>query len=444
MREKEFLPLVRQRLGIEELNAMQRQMLEAVAKPGDVMLLSPTGSGKTLAFLLFLLKLLKAPCQRVQAVLIAPTRELVQQIYSVARQLVPGYKVTVLYGGHDTGDEEASLNVTPDIVIATPGRLLDHSKRGNIELLDVSYLVLDEFDKALELGFEKDMARIVGRMKNLSRLVLTSATPLASLPDFIRPKDLRRFDYLGEGKELRRRLRVHRVDSDVRDKLDTLRRLLLELMPTGAERTIIFVNYRESAERVAESLRKLGADPGLYTGALDQHDREKALALFNNGTRPLLVTTDLASRGLDISDVRNIIHYHQPLTAESYTHRNGRTARVDATGDAFVLIGPDEDVKEYIQFDDTRYLGDNPDGRIPASPVATLYISAGRKEKISRGDVVGFLVNQGSLPAKEIGAIDLHDHYTLVAIPRIEAKRLIVDIAPLKIKGRKPKYSIVK
>ena len=231
---------------------------------------------------------------------------------------------------------------------------------------------------------------------------------------------------------------------DVRDKLDTLRRLLLELMPTGAERTIIFVNYRESAERVAESLRKLGADPGLYTGALDQHDREKALALFNNGTRPLLVTTDLASRGLDISDVRNIIHYHQPLTAESYTHRNGRTARVDATGDAFVLIGPDEDVKEYIQFDDTRYLGDNPDGRIPASPVATLYISAGRKEKISRGDVVGFLVNQGSLPAKEIGAIDLHDHYTLVAIPRIEAKRLIVDIAPLKIKGRKPKYSIVK
>ena len=195
---------------------------------------------------------------------------------------------------------------------------------------------------------------------------------------------------------------------------------------------------------MAESLRKLGADPGLYTGALDQHDREKALALFNNGTRPLLVTTDLASRGLDISDVRNIIHYHQPLTAESYTHRNGRTARVDATGDAFVLIGPDEDVKEYIQFDDTRYLGDNPDGRIPASPVATLYISAGRKEKISRGDVVGFLVNQGSLPAKEIGAIDLHDHYTLVAIPRTDAKRLIVDIAPLKIKGRKPKYSIVK
>lgn len=444
MREKEFLPLVSSRLGIEELNPMQRQMLQAASTPGDVMLLSPTGSGKTLAFLLFILKMLKAPCDRVQAVIIAPTRELVQQIYGVARQLMPGYKLTALYGGHDTADEQASLSVTPDVVVATPGRLLDHSKRGNIELLDVSYLVLDEFDKALELGFEKDMARIVGRMKNLSRLVMTSATELDLLPDFIHPRDLRRFDYLAQGKELRRRLRVHRVDSDERDKLDTLRRLLIELMPTGTERTIIFVNYRESAERVAASLRKLGADPGLYTGALDQHDREKALALFNNGTRPLLVTTDLAARGLDISEVKNIIHYHQPLTAESYTHRNGRTARVDALGDAFVLIGPDEDIRDFIRFDDTRYLGDNTSARIPASPTATFYISAGRKEKISRGDVVGFLTNQGGLPAAAIGTIDLFDHYTLVAIPRAEAGELLKVITPLKIKGRKPRYSIVK
>ena len=431
-------------MNIEELNAMQRNMLDAASASGDILLLSPTGSGKTLAFLLYLLKILKAPCNRVQAVIIAPTRELVQQIYGVARTIMTGYKITALYGGHDVADEKASLAVTPDVIIATPGRLLDHSQRANIELLDVSYLVLDEFDKALELGFEKDMAKIISRMKNVSRLILPSATSLEVYPDFIKPKNLRVFNYLADSKDLRRRLRIHRIDSDARDKLDTLRRLLIDIMPTGSEKTIIFVNYRQSAERVAESLRKLGADPGLYTGALDQHDREKALALFNNGTRPLLVTTDLAARGLDISEVKNIIHYHQPLTAESYIHRNGRTARVDASGDAYLIIGPDEDVQEFISFDDTRYLGDKPESRIPPSKVSTLYISAGRKEKISRGDVVGFLVNSGGLEAQQIGAINVYDHYILVAIPRSEAKRVLQTITPLKIKGKKPRYSLVK
>lgn len=444
MREKEFLRQALERMNIEELNAMQRNMLDAASASGDILLLSPTGSGKTLAFLLYLLKILKAPCNRVQAVIIAPTRELVQQIYGVARTIMTGYKITALYGGHDVADEKASLAVTPDVIIATPGRLLDHSQRANIELLDVSYLVLDEFDKALELGFEKDMAKIISRMKNVSRLILTSATSLEVCPDFIKPKNLRVFNYLADSKDLRRRLRIHRIDSDARDKLDTLRRLLIDIMPTGSEKTIIFVNYRQSAERVAESLRKLGADPGLYTGALDQHDREKALALFNNGTRPLLVTTDLAARGLDISEVKNIIHYHQPLTAESYIHRNGRTARVDASGDAYLIIGPDEDVQEFISFDDTRYLGDKPESRIPPSKVSTLYISAGRKEKISRGDVVGFLVNSGGLEAQQIGAINVYDHYILVAIPRSEAKRVLQTITPLKIKGKKPRYSLVK
>lgn len=444
MREKYFLPLVESRLGITELNPMQKQMLLAATEPGDVMLLAPTGSGKTLAFMLFLLKMLKASGPRVQAVVIAPTRELVQQIYETARQLLPGHKVTALYGGHNAADEAASLSQTPDMIVATPGRLLDHSQRGNVELLDVRLLVLDEFDKALELGFEKDMARITGRMKNMSRLVLTSATGLTELPLFIKTDNLRRFSYLENNSNLRRRLRIHRVDSDARDKLETLRRLLHEVMPSGQERTIIFVNYRESAERVAGSLYRIGADPGLYTGALDQHDREKALALFNNGTRPLLVTTDLAARGLDIAEVRNIIHYHQPLTAEAFTHRNGRTARVDAKGDVFVLIGPDEDIKEFITFDDTRYLSDNTDGCIPGSNTATIYVSAGRKEKISRGDLVGFLTNQGGLDGSDIGHIDLHDHYALVAVPRGKIHQLLEIITPLKIKGRRPRYSMVK
>lgn len=443
MREKEFLGNVESRLGISKLNDMQQQMLQAATQSGDVMLLSPTGSGKTLAFLLYVAKLLKPSTGRVQTIVIAPTRELVQQICDVARKLLPGYKITALYGGHDVADETASLSHTPDIVVATPGRLLDHSNRGNIELLDVRLLVLDEFDKSLELGFGKEMVKLLGRMKNISRKVLTSATEMEHIPDYVKLQTPQRHSYLARNRQLHRRLRVHRVDSDSRDKLDTLLRLLSELMPTGKERTIVFVNYRESAERVAEGLRKLGADPGLYTGSLDQHDREKALALFNNGTRPLLVSTDLAARGLDIAEVRNIVHYHQPLTAESYIHRNGRTARVEADGDVYILLGPEEDLKEFIEIDDTRYPAVET-AHIPPSGVATLYVSAGRKEKLSRGDIVGFLTNQGRLAASEIGIIDLHDHYTLVALPSDVAAEVLLRVAGQKIKGRKTRWSIVK
>lgn len=444
MKEKSFLPLINSKLGIPELNAMQHKMLEAASIPGDVMLLSPTGSGKTLAFSLYLLKLLKSPSKRTQAVIIAPTRELVQQIYGVIRPLVPDYKVTSLYGGHSTADEVASLSVTPDIIITTPGRLLDHSNRGNVELLDIGILILDEFDKALELGFEKEMSKIIGRMKNRNRMILTSATEMDVLPEFVKPSHLTRYSFIEQNKNPHRRLRIHRIDSDEKDKLDTLRKLLLELMPTGTERTIVFVNYRESAERIASGLRKLGADPGIYTGALEQLDREKALALFNNGTRPLLITTDIAARGIDISEVKNIIHYHQPLTETSYIHRNGRTARVNASGDAYVLIGPDEDIKDFITFDDIRYLSAPQDNKFHVSPIATLFISAGRKEKISRGDIVGFLTKQGLLKAADIGHIDLYDHYSLVAIPRASVQELIPLITPLKLKGKRYKYSIVK
>ena len=443
MREKEFLPLVRERLGIAEPNGMQRNMLEAATRPGSVTLLSPTGSGKTLAFLMYVLKLLRQPEGRVQAVVIAPSRELVTQIYNVVRQITPGYKTVAVYGGHSAEDEARSLGAGCDIITATPGRLLDHVRRGNVNLLDVRILVLDEFDKSLELGFGKEMTALVKGMKNMSWMVLTSATDMEELPEFVRRTPMQRLSFLENTANPRSRMRVHRVESDGRDKLDTLRRLLLSVIPTGQERTIVFVNHRESAERVAAGLRTLGAEAGLYHGALDQHEREKALSLFNNGTRPLLVATDLAARGLDIEKVKNIIHYHQPLTAEAYTHRNGRSARMQEQGDIFVITGPDEDVKEFIEFDDT-FWPDSTEGRIPPSPVATLYISAGRKEKLSRGDIAGFLIKQGGLEPAEAGKIDLRDHYTLAAVPASKARELVSVLAPLKIKGTKRKISVVK
>lgn len=443
MREKEFLPLVEEKLGIAELNQMQRKMMEQASESRDIILLSPTGSGKTLAFILPMLKILKPSTGRVQAVVVAPSRELVIQISQIINKIANGFKVTQLYGGHKVEDEVNSLSAGTDIIVATPGRLLDHINRRNIDVLPTRILVLDEFDKSLELGFEKEMKKIVDRLKNVSRYILTSATQSDLLPDFLQLNNPITLNYLEDNKKLHKRLRVHRVDSDVNDKLESLVTLLNHLADgKEPERCIVFVNYRESAERVAQYLKKKGIPVVLYHGALDQHERETAVATFNNGSKPVLVATDLASRGLDIEGVKSIIHYHQALTPETYTHRNGRTARVDRTGDVYVLVGPKEDIKDFTEFDDTLY----PDASagLPAAPqYATLRFSAGKKEKLSKGDIVGFLVKEGGVDPAGIGKIDVYDHYSLVAIPFTEADETVAKLKGKKIKGEKRLISLV-
>lgn len=444
MREKEFLPLLKEKFNISELNEMQKKMLQISSESRDIILLSPTGSGKTLAFILPMLKMLKAPTGRVQAVIIAPSRELVMQITGIIRDMARGYKVTALYGGHKVEDEVNSLIIVPDIIVATPGRLLDHINRRNVDVLPVRILVLDEFDKSLELGFEDEMKKIISKLKNVSRTILTSATDLAVLPDFLSLTEPSKIDFLSANKKLRKRLGVHRVDSDEKDKLSTLQALLATLHKKAAEgdRSIIFVNHRESAERIYQFLVKNGYPATLYHGGLEQNEREKAITLFNNGSRPVLVATDLAARGLDIEKIRNIVHYHQPLTEETYTHRNGRTARVDAEGDIYILVGPDEDVKEFVDFDDDFY-PDYSEKAPDTTGMETIRFSAGRKEKLSKGDILGFLVKTGGLEPSEIGKIDIFDHYSLAAVDAAKVRDLLDRISKEKIKGKRQKIELL-
>ena len=443
MREKEFLPLVQSKLGIESLNEMQKKMMGAATEARDIILLSPTGSGKTLAFTLPMLKMLKAPTGRVQAVIIAPSRELVLQIAGVVRRIAAGYKVTELYGGHKVEDEVNTLSVTPDIIVATPGRLLDHIKRRNVDLLPTRILVLDEFDKSLELGFEADMKKIVNRLVNVSRTILTSATRADTLPDFLKLTDPLEISYLAEQPAVRSRMSVFRVDSDTNDKLESLLTLLRNVASAGGvlKKIIIFVNHRESAERVAAFLKKNKVSACLYHGALEQRERESAVALFNNGTCPVMVATDLAARGLDIENVEGVIHYHQPLTSEAYTHRNGRTARVSNTGDIYLLVGPEEDVKEYVEFDRTLHLDTSADPDL-RSGMVTLHFNAGKKEKLSKGDIVGFLVKDGGLPSDSIGKINVYDHYALAAVKADDASALVERLNALKVKGVRRKITL--
>lgn len=442
MKEKEIRRLLSEKEGIHELNLMQEKMLQAGSEKRDIILLSPTGSGKTVAFGVPLLKMLKDPSGRVQSIVVAPSRELVVQIAGVLNRIGGEYRTLALYGGHKVEDEINSLKVVPDIIVATPGRLLDHINRRNIDVLPTRILVLDEFDKSLELGFEDEMSKIMKHLKNLSRLILTSATEAQSIPDFLPLNNPIVINFLSENKNLKKRMRVRKVISEGKDKLETLHSLLKSISTSsGPEKSIIFVNHRESAERIYKYLRKEGADCVLYHGALQQREREAALAAFSSGAKPILVATDLAARGLDISGVKNVIHYHLPLTEESYTHRNGRSARIDAEGDIYVLVGPEETLSPFIQ-PDSAYSINKTSGSTLSTGKALLFISAGKKEKLSKGDILGFLIKDVGLESEEVGKINVFDHYSLVSVARNAAGKIIAASRERKIKGEKRRISI--
>lgn len=415
--------------GIASLNPMQRLML--ASKAPSVVLISPTGSGKTLAFAVRLLAELRPADGRVQAVVIAPSRELVLQTASVIRSVAGGWKTVACYGGHPMREEAASLAVDTSVIVATPGRLLDHLQRGTLTECRPRVLVLDEYDKSLELGFADEMKRICKRLGNVPVTLLTSATVLAEMPDYLRLHDTETIDMRPATESPARRIDVVEVESPARDKLQTLIDLLRSL---EGGKAIVFVNHRESVERVYEALRKASLPATLYHGAMDQEQRVTAVDLLENGTAPIMVATDLAARGLDVAQLNHIVHYHMPVSAEAWTHRNGRTARQDASGTVYVIRSEADDVPEYIAFD-RQYA---PTG-VSATPIearmATVRFDAGRKEKISRGDIAGFLMKQAGLDRDDVGVIALHDHYALAAVSRSRLADVLA--AEPRLKGKK-------
>lgn len=431
---KEILENIGRRHGVENLNPMQKAVMQTRAD--RIILLAPTGSGKTLAFAVPMIQRLKAPDGCLQAVVMAPSRELVIQIAEVVRSVAEGHKVTALYGGHNMKEEINTLSVTPDVVVATPGRLLDHIIRGTLDVASASQLVLDEYDKALELGFHDQMRRIVKRMRRVKYVTLTSATPLGEMPDFLDMSQAKTVDFSPKTEAPRSRMRIEVIKSDSPDKLQTLDALLRSL-PNG--KVIVFVNHRESAERVHAFLKKEGWPAGLYHGGLDQLQREIAVDMLNNATTPILVSTDLGSRGLDIDGVSAVIHYHIPPTPENWTHRNGRTARVDADGNVYVLVNDIDQLPDYIDYDSEL----TPDKVSPDqihSDTATIYFNLGRKDKISKADVLGFIAKQCGV--SKVGKIVVKDHCAIAAVPRNDAPNVIDTAKTQKLKGRRVKASV--
>ena len=449
------------KMGIAALNEMQQQTAEAIlGSDGDVVLLSPTGTGKTLAYLLPLVQLMEPtpalPDTRrsaVQALVVTPGRELALQSDTVLKSMGCGLRSTACYGGRAAMDEHRVLkDVQPHIVFGTPGRLNDHLDKENISRYGIRYLVIDEFDKCLEMGFQTEMQRLIKGLPGLERRILLSATNADQIPQFVNLSRKGTFiDFLPDDEQAPQRVTLYEVHSPQKDKLDTLRQLLLGF---GDESTIVFLNYRDSVERVDSYLRKQGFTTSCLHGGLEQRQREAALYRFSNGSANVLVATDLASRGLDIPDIRNIVHYHLPESPEGYIHRVGRTARWDASGRTFFILGPAEHIPEFVNGQRTmaevplpaagapRPATDGPQPAAkeqrPALPrMATVYIGKGKKDKISKGDIVGFLCKAGGLKADEIGRIDVNDRYAYAAVRRDKLQQVLRQTAGEKLKGLK-------
>ncbi len=436
------------KLNIESLNVMQEEALSTIRKTDkDVVILSPTGSGKTLAYMLPLVGKLDASNDAVQALVITPGRELALQSDGVFASMKTGLRSTSCYGGRTAMDEHRTLKqVRPHIIFGTPGRLNDHIDKGNISPYGIRYLIIDEFDKCLEMGFRDEMSRLLKKLPGLKQRVLLSATDSDQLPLFVNVKDVIRLSYLDESEQVSDRIDIYQVRSATKDKLATLSRLLRHMRDKSS---IVFLNYRDGVERTAAYLRKEGFAVSSMHGGMEQKQREDALYRFANASANILVATDLASRGLDIPDIDNIIHYHLPLGEDGYIHRVGRTGRWDATGKTFFILGPEETKPEFIDSDFIDYEAENADGTItsftdiptellpaPAKPrMATLYIGKGKKDKISKGDIVGFLCRKGGLEQKEIGRIDVKDRYAYAAVVNRRVHEVLKMVQGEKIKG---------
>ena len=396
-------------LKIDALNEMQVAAIDAINKHDNTILLSSTGSGKTLAFMIPVLQNLDDENKKTQALIIVPSRELALQIEQVFKSLGTNFKITCCYGGHLRETEENNLIQPPALLVGTPGRLADHIRRGNITTDTINTLVLDEFDKSLESGFWEEIVFIVDALPSIKKRILTSATEAVEVPDFIGLTSPQRLNFLSPDDK-QNKLSVRTILSPEKDKSETLFKLICSI---GNKSLIVFCNHREAVERTSNLLSQKGIVNEFYHGAMEQQQRDSALCKFKNGTVNVLVTTDLASRGLDIPNIKYIIHYHLPHTEEIFIHRNGRTARMDAGGTTILILSDEEKLPAYIN-EDVEDIQLPEHLSLPEKPKwSTLFIAAGKKDKVNKIDIVGFLSNKGELKKDDIGLIEVKDFFSL-------------------------------
>ena len=347
-------------LGYTAPTPIQRQAIPPVLEGKDVMGLAQTGTGKTAAFVLPILeRLMKGPRGRVRALIIAPTRELAEQIHESINAL--GFQTKLrsitIYGGVGVNPQIQKLRAGVDIVVACPGRLLDHINQGTINLSQTEVLVLDEADRMFDMGFLPDIRRILKHVPARRQTLLFSAT----MPDDIR-KLAHEVLKNPVTVQVGHTAPVNTVSHALYPVAQHLKTgLLLELLKhTNTESVLIFTRTKHRAKRVGQQLEKAGYKAASLQGNLSQNKRQAALDGFRDGSFQVLVATDIAARGIDVSSISHVINYDMPDTADAYTHRIGRTGRAAKTGDAFTFITrEDEDMVRSIE----RVLGEKVERR---------------------------------------------------------------------------------
>jgi len=424
------------KLNIDALNPMQEEAINVISSAANTIILSPTGTGKTLAFLLPVIELLDHDNPEVQVLILVPSRELAIQIEQVIRNLGSGFKVNAIYGGRPISKDKIELKHTPAILIGTPGRILDHFIADRFTKDSIKTLILDEFDKSLEVGFEEEMTEILSDLHHLSKRILTSATEGVKIPKFVGMENPRRINYLKT--DTPSQLTIKTVVSPDKDKLKTLEQLLKFI---GEEPGIIFCNYKDSIEEISTYLDKQRLQHECFSGGMEQKDRERALIKFRNGSSRILVATDLAARGIDIPELKFIIHYELPHRLEEFTHRNGRTARVNESGTAYVLKWEKESLPEFIS--KSKAIDISKKSVIGEPYWETLFISGGRKDKISKGDIAGLFFKQGGLNKEQLGTIELKQDCAFVAVPKAKAHELTKQLNNSRLKKKKVRITLL-
>lgn len=437
---------------LETLNALsyktptdiQNKSIPIILQDKDIMAIAGTGSGKTAAFAIPIIERINLSSLKHQALILSPTRELASQISNEFRRLAKhkhNLKVVTIMGSEPLQKQTNSLERGAQIIIATPGRLIDHLTKETISLKDINTLVIDEADKMLELGFKKDITYINFRLGSDLQKLMFSATM---------PKKI---------KELSVEILKDAVEISIDDENENLKhyfwhmnkskdRSLLKLLRHFKKKsTIIICKTKIEATKVYEFLLINEYDVGIFSGEMKQQERIENLLMFENGTNNILVSTDLIARGIDIENVEMIINYSMPDSIEQYIHRVGRSARAGKDGICVSIIQNKTTLitkiekKFNVQEIDEKVISDDNIENTNISEFYTICILGGKKDKLRAGDIVGSLINELSIDGSSIGSISVQEKSTYVAIKRnIELKKT----EKIKIKKRNYKIYIVK
>ena len=427
-------------LEFTDMTPIQAQSIPVILEGKDVLAQSKTGSGKTLAFALPLIMHTDTQKTLPQHLIITPTRELAEQVTDVLRKLASSkanLKIVTLYGGVPLRSQANSLEKGAHILVGTPGRIMDHLGKETLDLSALKTLVLDEADRMLDMGFYDDIVKIASHMPKQRQTLLYSAT----FPEKIETlaKKLLKSPVVIKTDTVQETDKIEEFYCETSRKYPVLNDIIAYYQPDSL---LIFCNTKADVIDLADKLAKAGHDVIDLHGDLDQRDRNEAVIAFSNGSRPLMVATDVASRGLDIKGISLVINYDLPFDKEVYTHRIGRTGRADAKGIAVSLYTPGSQKTDYIRecaIPKTFQPDQNKRGYLLRSEMETLCINGGKKSKLRAGDILGTFCKEIGIENTQIGKITVTENRSYVALSRDVSRKVCKALESTKIKKRKYK-----